>query len=60
MKNPVVAKYLFLLVIIASIASCKVTVHHKHKHKHMPPGHAKKISGSKSAKPHAPGQKKKG
>lgn len=27
--------------------------------KPLPPGHAKKITGSKSAKPYAPGQKKK-
>lgn len=35
--------------------------HHHHGHakaKHIPPGQAKKITGSKSAKPYAPGQQK--
>jgi hypothetical protein len=27
--------------------------------KHVPPGQAKKVTGSKSAKPYAPGQQKK-
>jgi len=30
-----------------------------YKVKPLPPGHAKKITGSKSAKPYAPGQQKK-
>ena len=40
------------------------TVHHPHSHsnnssKRVPPGQAKKMSGSKSAKAYAPGQQKK-
>ncbi|MEK6451163.1 MULTISPECIES: hypothetical protein [Myroides] len=52
------------------LASCSVQVksHKNHKHQHgkvksngnqgMPPGQVKKVTGSKSAKPYAPGQKK--
>ncbi|WP_332735597.1 hypothetical protein [Flavihumibacter sp.] len=55
------------LAIIGSVAlsSCSRTVivrkgppHRKHFY-HMPPGHAKKVYGTKSAKPFAPGQRKK-
>ena len=50
--------FLFLTVVSLSLAACtrKVYVYH---HKPLPPGQAKKITGSKSAKPYAPGQQKK-
>jgi len=41
---------LFLLIN----ACTTVHVHHHHKPKEIPPGHAKKMSGEKSAKKHAP------
>lgn len=49
-----------LLLLIAAIA-CTIMLACTHKsHPHgMPPGQAKKLSGSKSAKPYAPGQRKK-
>ena len=51
-------KILLLLGIIAmTLGSCK-TVYHSQGNK-IPPGQAKKITGSKSAKPYAPGQQKK-
>lgn len=54
------AARIFLLstVIIVSLAACtrKVYVYER---KPLPPGQAKKITGSKSAKPYAPGQQKK-
>ena len=43
-------------MIVLSLSSCYT---HRHPHGHVPPGKAKKIYGSKSAKRHAPGQKKK-
>ncbi|KIC96037.1 hypothetical protein [Flavihumibacter solisilvae] len=53
-------------IAIASIAftACtrKTVVirdHHHHHSKPLPPGQAKKVYGSKSAKPYAPGQQKK-
>lgn len=51
-----------ILFVIVSMLGC--TVHHNHTHSHhhktkkMPPGQAKKISGQKSAKAHAPGHQK--
>lgn len=50
-----------------SLSSCtrKVVVYkgnprpHRTTVYHMPPGHAKKVYGTKSAKPFAPGQRKK-
>lgn len=58
MKNYI----LFLAVILFVMASCVVHKHHPHCHHHvkvLPPGHAKKLTGSKSAKAYAPGQRKK-
>lgn len=48
----------FTLIIISFLAlsSCYTQ---RHPHGHLPPGKAKKIYGDKSAKRHAPGQKKK-
>lgn len=40
-----------LSVLAIVLASCT--------YKNLPPGQAKKITGSKSAKPYAPGQRKK-
>ena len=50
--------FILITVISLSLAACtrKVYVYH---HKPLPPGQAKKITGSKSAKPYAPGQQKK-
>lgn len=44
----------FSLLILGSCVSVKTTGSGK-----VPPGQAKKITGSKSAKPYAPGQQKK-
>lgn len=42
------------------VTSCGVHVHsHPHPQKEVPPGQMKKRTGSKSAKPYAPGQTKK-
>jgi hypothetical protein len=49
------------LIIVCILASCSnrtIVVNHPH-HGHVPPGQAKKMTGSKSAKPYAPGQQKK-
>lgn len=45
-----------VLAIAFGITSCS---YHHHHSKPLPPGQAKKITGSKSAKPYAPGQQKK-
>jgi hypothetical protein len=42
------------VVVLSFLFSCGTT--HPHG---MPPGQAKKVTGSKSAKPYAPGQQKK-
>lgn len=61
-------KTYFLLFIIATLClqvstGCstnkKVVVVKPAKSKSLPPGQAKKITGSQSAKPYAPGQQKK-
>lgn len=51
-----------LLIFATTITNC-VAVHHPRKtvvvkQKRIPPGHAKKISGDKSARKHAPGHNK--
>lgn len=49
-------KALFILLIIGlSISSCKTINSNKNG---IPPGQAKKMTGSQSAKPYAPGQNK--
>ena len=56
MKKTIILLSVFFGVLVFS--SC--THHHHHyKTKRIPPGHAKKITGSKSAKPYAPGQRNK-
>lgn len=47
---------IFIIMLLFAISSC---YSHRHPHGHLPPGKAKKIYGDKSAKRHAPGQKKK-
>jgi len=49
----------FLLIFSAGILS-SCAIHHRHapKSHKAPPGQVKKMTGSKSAKPYAPGQKK--
>lgn len=49
---------LFFPIMFAAyiLASCS---HHHHPGKTLPPGQVKKVTGSKSAKPYAPGQQKK-
>lgn len=63
MKNSKYTKYaviiMVFLFVIVSMLSCTVQQSHSHhKSKRTPPGHAKKISGNKSAKGHAPGHNK--
>ena len=49
---------LFILIVIIGLGtSCKTTI--QLKTKNAPPGQMKKVSGSQSAKPFAPGQQKK-
>lgn len=48
--------FTWMVLLLFALSSC---YSHRHPHGHMPPGKAKKIYGDKSAKRHAPGQKKK-
>jgi hypothetical protein len=50
---------LFLQVSTSCRTSRKVVIVKPVKTKSLPPGQAKKITGSQSAKPYAPGQQKK-
>ncbi len=53
-------KAIFVSAIVGAIVLSSCTHHHYHVHKHgVPPGQAKKMTGSKSAKAYAPGQQKK-
>ncbi|MBF4516603.1 hypothetical protein IRZ71_09615 [Flavobacterium sp. ANB] len=47
-----------ILFVVLSVISCTTHVHSSESKK-VPPGQAKKMSGSKSAKAYAPGQQKK-
>lgn len=47
-----------VLFVVVSVVGCSTHVHHSGSGK-IPPGQAKKMSGSKSAKAYAPGQQKK-
>ena len=47
-----------ILFVVLSVISCTAHVHGSGPKK-VPPGQAKKMSGSKSAKAYAPGQQKK-
>lgn len=52
-------KQLGVLALMALLlASCSVHVK-SHRNNDIPPGQMKKVTGSKSAKPYAPGQQKK-
>ena len=60
--NKVFVTIVVIFVSALLVSSCTRHHHHHHRHTkviHMPPGQAKKITGSKSAKPFAPGQRKK-
>lgn len=66
MKNSKYTKFaviiMVLLFVIVSMLSCVVQHSHSNPNnssKRIPPGQAKKMSGSKSAKAYAPGQQKK-
>ncbi|PRD54723.1 hypothetical protein [Sphingobacterium gobiense] len=48
--------FTLVLTFLLALSSC---YSHRHPHRNLPPGKAKKIYGDKSAKRHAPGQKKK-
>ncbi|MWB94827.1 hypothetical protein GON26_10655 [Flavobacterium sp. GA093] len=49
-----------ILFVVISVLGCVTHHHHSNKHSHkVPPGKAKKMSGSKSARSHAPGHQKK-
>ena len=58
MKTSQILKSLFIAVFAFSVASCSVHASSSGPGK-VPPGQAKKMSGSKSAKAYAPGQQKK-
>ena len=67
LKNTQVKMKRALLLIFSAMVAISMTAcyssHHRHGHRHgpkgMPPGHAKKYYGEKSAKEFAPGQQKK-
>ncbi|TDO72739.1 hypothetical protein EV143_10744 [Flavobacterium chryseum] len=48
-----------ILFVVVSAISCSTHVHSSGGSGKVPPGQAKKMSGSKSAKAYAPGQQKK-
>ncbi len=59
------ATIVLIAIFTISLSNCSVRVQTKHNKaafktsKRIPPGHAKKIYGDKSAKNHAPGHNKK-
>lgn len=55
MKTNKIVLTLLIAVLVSSV-SCTRNIYVT---KRVPPGHAKKMTGSKSAKPYAPGQQKK-
>lgn len=58
MKNKTIRIAGAMLLIVSVLSSCVVVKTAGNSGK-VPPGQAKKMTGSKSAKPYAPGQKKK-
>ena len=54
-------KLIFLVLLLGIIVASACTHHHHHGSNSagLPPGQAKKVTGSQSAKPYAPGQQKK-
>lgn len=64
MKTRFLLFFATAFLLLLTISSCKtsrkvVIVKQPTKVKTLPPGQAKKITGSQSAKPYAPGQQKK-
>lgn len=62
-KNPRFTTQILIMLFAFTLTNCSVKVgpHHHHssaKTKQVPPGQAKKMSGQKSAKNHAPGHNK--
>ena len=60
-KNPRFTAVILAAIFSLSLSNCAVRVgtsHNTSKSKPLPPGQAKKISGQKSAKSHAPGHNK--
>lgn len=51
-------KRIFMISMVTAIIFSSCTYHVHPNGKPLPPGQAKKITGSKSAKPYAPGQQK--
>lgn len=52
--------FALITLITISLASCSKTMVVTKKPASLPPGQMKKLTGSKSAAPYAPGQQKKG
>jgi len=53
-------KSIFLMLLLGIIVASSCTHHyHSSNSAGLPPGQAKKVTGSQSAKPYAPGQQKK-
>lgn len=50
---------ILLSILFGGLVYSSCTHNHYHKTNSLPPGQAKKMTGSKSAKPYAPGQNKK-
>ena len=60
-KTPKFTTQILIMLFAITLTNCSVNVgphHGSHKTKHVPPGQAKKMSGQKSAKNHAPGHNK--
>jgi hypothetical protein len=60
-KTPKFTTQVLILLFAFTLTNCSVKVgpnHHHSKTKQVPPGQAKKMSGQKSAKNHAPGHNK--
>ena len=59
MKTNKLLLLVFVAAVLSTSCSRKVVVVKSHPSGHIPPGQAKKMNGSTSAKQYAPGQKKK-
>jgi len=60
MKTNKLVLLLGIIVVLSTACSSKTVVVNSKPSGHIPPGQAKKMTGSQSAKPYAPGQQKKG
>jgi hypothetical protein len=59
-KTDQMKKLLTYVLVISILSACSTTIAVKgNSPKPLPPGQAKKVTGSQSAKPYAPGQQKK-